>query len=53
MSNKITATCPYCGTTDTHNVGINGNGKARAQCKKCHKGFWLIIKNGKLAGVEK
>jgi len=51
MSNKVLVSCPGCGSSATHNVGVS-NGSSPAQCKKCRKSFRIYMKQGQVSEVK-
>ena len=59
MSNMLKATvpCPHCIQVGTFQTGFsntpNGNGQSPAQCQKCHKTFWIEVKQGHVTGTHK
>ena len=51
MTQKITVSCPNCGNTQTHQVGVS-NGSSSAQCRGCKKTFRIHMKNGDVWEVK-
>src|SRR5688572_29171917 len=52
LGESVTAQCPHCMTNNTAKLRLNDGGQ-QEQCSKCHKGFVIEVRMGKVFGTRR
>ena len=49
---SVVLPCMHCGSVGTFTLSLS-NGSCRAQCRSCHQGFWIEVRNGQVYATKK